>query len=45
MQRTAYYADAHYIWYYFVAIGLVSAISLLIFKVVTDRVDKNLGIK
>jgi len=39
-QRAAYYADAHYIWYYFVVIGLVSAISLFIFKIVTERIDK-----
>jgi hypothetical protein len=44
VQRAAYYADAHYIWYYFVAIGLVSAISLLIFKVVTERMDRKNGI-
>lgn len=40
LQRAAYYTDAHYIWYYFVGIGLVSAISLLVFKVVTDRIDR-----
>ncbi len=40
MQKAAYYADAHLIWYYFVGIGLVSAISLLIFKFVTDRIDR-----
>ncbi len=39
-QRALHYADAHLIWYYFVGIGLVSAISLLIFKVVTDRIDR-----
>ncbi|RMD50990.1 MAG: MFS transporter, partial [Ignavibacteria bacterium] len=38
-QRAAYYADAHYIWYYFVAIALVSAIALFIFKFVTERID------
>jgi dipeptide/tripeptide permease len=40
IQRAAYYADAHYIWYYFVAIGIVSAVSLLTFKIVTERIDK-----
>jgi MFS family permease len=40
IERASYYANAHYIWYYFVAIGIVSAISLLIFKLVTDRIDK-----
>lgn len=38
-QRAAYYADAHYIWYYFVAIALVSAIALFIFKFVTEKMD------
>ncbi len=38
-QRAEYYADAHYIWYYFVAIALVSAIALFIFKIVTERID------
>ena len=40
IERATYYANAHYIWYYFVAIGLVSAISLLIFKIVTERIDR-----
>ena len=38
-QRAAYYADAHVIWYYFVAIGLVSAIALFIFRYVTNKID------
>ncbi len=33
------YAHAHYIWYVFVAIALVSAISLIIFGIVTKRID------
>ncbi len=40
IERASYYANAHYIWYYFVAIGVVSAISLLIFKLVTERIDR-----
>ncbi len=40
LQRSAYYADAHLIWYYFVAIGLISALALLIFRYVTNRIDK-----
>ena len=40
IEHAAYYANAHYIWYYFVVIGLVSAISLFVFKVVTERIDK-----
>ncbi|MBN1637448.1 MAG: MFS transporter [Ignavibacteriales bacterium] len=31
-ERLSYYANAHYIWYYFVGIGLLAAIALLIFK-------------
>ena len=32
--------NAHYIWYYFAAIGLVAAIALLIFAKITDFIDK-----
>ncbi|MCL4549945.1 MAG: MFS transporter, partial [Bacteroidetes bacterium] len=34
IQRAAYYADAHLIWYYFLAIGFAAAIALFIFKIV-----------
>jgi dipeptide/tripeptide permease len=40
LQKSAYYSDAHMIWYYFVGIGILSAISLFIFMVVTRRQDK-----
>lgn len=40
VQRAAYYADAHLIWYYFVAIAAVAAVALFIFNVVTSRIDK-----
>jgi len=40
IQRAAYYDHAHYIWYYFVAIALVSAVALYIFKIVTERIDR-----
>ena len=33
-------ANAHYIWYYFAAIGLISAISLLIFALITRYIDR-----
>jgi len=39
IERATYYADAHLIWYYFLAIGLVAAIALLVFKYVTERID------
>lgn len=31
---------AHYIWYYFAAIGLISAIALLLFAKITKSIDK-----
>lgn len=34
-------AHAHYIWYYFGAIALISAIALIIYGVVVRRLDKN----
>jgi dipeptide/tripeptide permease len=37
--RAEHYANAHHIWYYFAAIGLVSAISLLVFRAVTNAID------
>lgn len=40
VQRAVYYAEAHYIWYYFMAVGFVSAIALWIFKIVVDKKDK-----
>ncbi len=33
-------AHAHYIWYYFAAIGLIAAIALLIFAKITRSIDK-----
>ncbi|MBO4984077.1 MAG: MFS transporter [Bacteroides sp.] len=32
--------NAHYIWYYFAAIGLIAAIALLVFAKVTEHMDK-----
>ncbi|TSA27657.1 MAG: MFS transporter [Ignavibacteriales bacterium] len=40
VERASYYAHAHYIWYYFLAIGFAAAIALYIFKNVTERIDK-----
>lgn len=37
--KAQYYAHAHYIWYYFFAIGLVAAVALFIFWVITNRID------
>lgn len=33
-------ANAHYIWYYFAAIGLLAAIALFLFAKITDFIDK-----
>jgi len=33
-------ANAHYIWYWFAAIGAVSAIAFFLFAKITDRIDK-----
>ncbi len=38
-ERAARYAHAHYVWYYFVAIGLTAAVALFIFRLVTNRMD------
>ncbi|MBI5471930.1 MAG: MFS transporter [Ignavibacteriae bacterium] len=39
-QMATAYADANFIWYYFAAIGLLSAIALFIYAMVTDRIDR-----
>lgn len=36
-EKAAVYANAHSIWYVFMAIGFISAVALFIFKTVTDR--------
>lgn len=38
-QMTTAYADANYIWYYFAAIGLVSAVALFVYANVTKKMD------
>lgn len=39
-ERAAYYEHAHYIWYYFIGIGLTAAVALLVFWIVTRRIDR-----
>ena len=39
VEKAAYYADAHILWYYFVAIATVAAIALFIFRYVTQKLD------
>lgn len=43
-QLQAVYANAHYIWYYFLAIGLVAAFALWIFKIITENKDKKASV-
>lgn len=38
-QHAAYYAHAHYIWYYFIGTGLVAVAALLIYRRVTSAAD------
>ncbi len=42
IERALYYEHAYQIWYYFIAIGLFAAASLLVFAFVTQRNDKRL---
>ncbi len=44
IQRAAYYTDAHLIWYYFAAIGLVSAIALIVYKWYYNKKDRQLAV-
>jgi len=39
-QRAAYYADAHKLWYVFIAIGLAAAVALAVFRAITVRLDR-----
>jgi len=39
-EKAARYADAHLIWYYFAAIAALAAVALLIFGMVTKRLDR-----
>lgn len=43
IERAEVYAHAHYIWFYFVAIGLTAAIALFIFRYVTNKVDEKIS--
>ncbi|MGE5351176.1 MAG: MFS transporter [Acidobacteriota bacterium] len=40
--KTAY-LQAHYVWYYFAAIGFTAAIALIVYSRVTSRMDRNLS--
>ncbi len=43
-QFAQYYGNAHYIWYYFAAIGFGALILILIFRWVTDKIDAKKGL-
>ncbi|MDY0082029.1 MAG: MFS transporter [Ignavibacteriaceae bacterium] len=44
IQRAAYYTDAHLIWYYFTAIGLISAVALIVYKWYYNKKDRPLAV-
>lgn len=44
VEKLAYYSDAHTIWYYFAAIGIVSAFALIIYKWYYNKKDKQLAL-
>jgi len=39
-ERASYYLHAHYIWYVFTAIGVLGFVLLVLFRTVTDRIDR-----
>lgn len=39
-QMPEVYANAHYIWYVFSAIGVAAFVAMMVFKYVTDRIDR-----
>lgn len=44
VEKLAYYSDAHTIWYYFAAIGIVSAFALIIYKWYYNKKDRQLAV-
>jgi len=38
-QHAAYYAHAHYIWYYFIATGIIAVTALLVYRHITQKKD------
>lgn len=44
-QRELFYANAHHIWYYFVAIGFTAGVALFFFRLIVNRMDKKSGLK
>jgi dipeptide/tripeptide permease len=39
-EQAAYYTEAHTIWYYYAAIGAVAAVALIVFRAVTNAIDR-----
>lgn len=39
-QRELFYAKAHHIWYYFIAIGFTAGIALFFFRLIVNRIDR-----
>lgn len=39
IEKSSYYTHAHYIWYYFVIIGFTAAIALVVFRLITKKID------
>jgi len=37
------YDHAHYIWYFFVGVGVLAFLALIAFKIITDRIDARLA--
>jgi hypothetical protein len=42
--KTAY-DHAHYIWFYFAGIGVISGIALLVYNIVVNRIDRNRAVE
>jgi dipeptide/tripeptide permease len=43
LERASYYVHAHYIWYVFTGVGVFGFLMLLLFKYITNRIDRNRG--
>jgi hypothetical protein len=42
-QASHAYDHAHYIWYVYAAIGVAAFFALIVFRYVTDRIDRKTG--
>ena len=39
-ERIHAYDHAHYIWYFWVGVGVAAFLALMVFKTITDRIDR-----